>query len=75
MPNIVTEVAQKITQTGSGTCFALPGQNATGTHCDVNLTAHVGVDTAHDIWVWFEGEFTNGWILQEIGRASCRERV
>ena len=64
MPDIVHEVTQKISQTGTGTCFALPGQNAPGTYCDVNLTAHVGVDFAHDIWVWFEGELTNGWILQ-----------
>lgn len=63
MPDIVTEVTQKITQTGSGTCFALPGQNATGTHCNVSLTAHVGVDTSHDIWVWFGGQITHERIL------------
>lgn len=63
MPDIVTEVTQKIAQTGDGTCFGLPGTGTiTGTHCDVHLTAHVGVDTAHDIWVWFGGEIRNDWI-------------
>ena len=66
MPDIVTEVTQAISQTEGGSpapCFGLPGQNATGTYCNVSLTAHVGVDTSHDIWVWFGGQITHERIL------------